>query len=102
MSVSSVAAARVLAAAVALSSFASLAEAGSWNPVEVRKAEASPATPPSTAAASADGPCVWSNLRGWHRTGWSGWKSCMPGPEWRYQNRCWIGPASEKHCRFYG
>lgn len=100
MVVSSVAAAHVLAAAVALSALAQSARAGSWNPVEVRRAEASPA---ATAPATSDeGPCVWSNLRGWHRTGWSGWKSCMPGPGWRYERRCWIGPANEKHCRFYG
>lgn len=100
MFVSSIAAARVLAAAVAVSAIVPSAHAGSWNPIEIRKAEASPAAPASPT--SADGPCIWSNLRGWHRTGWSGWKSCMPGPEWRYQNRCWIGPANEKHCRFYG
>lgn len=94
------AAARVLAAAVVFSSISSLADAGSWNPVEVRRAEASPAAP--SASPATDSPCVWSNLRGWHRTGWSGWKSCMPGAEWRYQNRCWIGPGNEKHCRFYG
>ncbi len=97
MFMSSVAAVRVLAMAVAFGAVASSARAGSWNPIEIRKAEAAPA-----ASASADSPCVWSSLRGWHRTGWSGWKSCMPGPEWRYQNRCWIGPGNEKHCRFYG
>lgn len=100
MFVSSVAAPRLLAAVIAMSALPTLAEAGSWNPIDVRRAEAAPVIPSATK--NTDNACVWSSLRGWHRTGWSGWKSCMPGPEWRYQNRCWIGPGNEKHCRFYG
>ena len=88
-----------LAIAVLASVPISAAYAGSWTPVEIRRA-----TPDAAAGKVAlNEACVWTRLRGWHRSGWLGtWHACQPGPEWRYQNRCWIGPANERHCRFYG
>jgi hypothetical protein len=47
--------------------------------------------------------CEWSRYRGWHRS-YNRWtsSSCNPGPSWRNQGRCWIGPRGVRHCRFYG
>ncbi len=50
---------------------------------------------------TAFGPCVWSRFRGWHRNGpYGSWRSCTPGPGWRYSQRCWIGPNGARNCRF--
>ena len=74
---------------------------GSWTPVEIRKSPT--ASEPVADAGNTTKPCVWTRLRGWHRSGWLGtWRGCRPGPEWRYERRCWIGPANVRHCRFYG
>jgi hypothetical protein len=77
------------------------ASAGSWSPVEIRRSaepsrnEAQPVADTNT--------CVWTRFRGWHRSGMFGtWHGCRPGPEWRYERRCWIGPGNIRHCRFYG
>ena len=59
--------------------------------------------PAITLVLGAASPCVWTYVRGWHRSGALGiWSGCQPGPEWRYERRCWIGPSNERHCRFYG
>ena len=75
--------------------------AGSWTPVEIRtQPMAQPATTPATPSSA---PCTWTRIRGWHQSAWLGtWRSCRPGPEWRYERRCWIGPGDVRHCRFYG
>ena len=79
-----------LAAALLLSIGA--AAAGSWAVVDVQRA-----------GVEAPSACVWTYWRGWHAAGRFGtWRGCMPGPAWRYERRCWIGPSNERHCRFYG
>ncbi len=79
------------------------ASAGSWAPVVVRSPP--PLTQPAVTVANADrgAPCKWTRLRGWHQSAWLvTWRACRPGPEWRYERRCWIGPGDVRHCRFYG
>ena len=92
-----------VALTVALSLFAQLhqASAGSWNPVEIRRSAETTSTEAQPIADTKT--CVWTRFRGWHRSGMLGtWHACRPGPEWRYESRCWIGPGSARHCRFYG
>jgi hypothetical protein len=92
-----------VALTVALPLFAPLnqASAGSWSPVEIRRS-----VEPSGQGALPvvdNQTCVWTRFRGWHRSGMLGtWHACSPGPEWRYERRCWIGPGNIRHCRFYG
>ena len=89
-----------LAVAVVASLPVHSAVAGSWTPVEIRRAASTPDTPTKITLTDA---CVWTRWRGWHHTGWLGsWHACRPGPDWRYERRCWIGPANVHHCRFYG
>ena len=90
------------ALALALVASTSALHAGTWTPVEIKRA--SPAANGSAVAALATpGQCVWTRWRGWHRTGWiRTWKSCQPGSDWHYERRCWIGPGNVHHCRFYG